>query len=185
MIAPARRWSLLRPGASTSGLSSCWRGVLSIQAQTWVFEFSRSRLASRLVLLSIANHADREGRNAFPSVSTIAFEARVSERQVHRCLQDLTTIGELKVEIAASRYGTNLYTMIGMTNCQGGGDKSGRRGVTNPSKTGAKMSPEPSLIQTQVINPQMDLINWAISESERTGRSADVLLKEARQRKNV
>lgn len=45
------------------------------------------------MLLSIANHADKFGRGAFPKVAYIAQEARLSERQVLRALKRLEEEG--------------------------------------------------------------------------------------------
>ena len=71
---------------------------MSVQAMTWVLEFSESRLGARHVLISIANHADRTGRNSYPSVRTIARESRLSEREVQYAVPDLVKLGDLYVE---------------------------------------------------------------------------------------
>jgi hypothetical protein len=69
---------------------------LSWQAVKWVLECSQAVLGSRLVLLSIASHANREGRQSWPSVETICIEARLSRREVQYCLRTLEDLGELK-----------------------------------------------------------------------------------------
>jgi Helix-turn-helix domain len=118
---------------------------LSIQAMTWVFEFSESRLAARHVLLSIANHADREGKNAWPSIETIAREARLSPREVQRSIPELVTLGELVAAPNQGPHGTYGFSLPKM---------SPRQVVTptiEPSrgdiyaKKGDQLSPEPSL----------------------------------------
>ena len=81
---------------------------MAIEIIAQVLEYSQSRLASRLVLLAIANYADENG-NAYPSIATIAKKAMIGERQVRRCLRQLELLGELSVEKEASQYGTNLY----------------------------------------------------------------------------
>ena len=78
---------------------------------SWVMESSQATLASRLVLLAIANHAKADGTDAWPSVATLAKEARISEVQTHRCIKRLQKIGELAIEIAAGPKGTNLYRL--------------------------------------------------------------------------
>ncbi|MFJ5984509.1 helix-turn-helix domain-containing protein [Lentzea sp. NPDC092896] len=45
------------------------------------------------VLLGLANHADSEGRNAFPSVERLAGYTRLSERSVQYALRDLEELG--------------------------------------------------------------------------------------------
>jgi hypothetical protein len=57
---------------------------MSWQATVWVLEHSESRLGDRCVLLSIANHCNREGSDSHPSLGTIAHEARVSVRNAQR-----------------------------------------------------------------------------------------------------
>lgn len=81
----------------------------------WVFDHSVATLASRLVLLSIANHASKIGSNAYCSTKTIAEEAHVSERQVHRAIAALAGTDELLVWVGGgptTRGGrTNRYEM--------------------------------------------------------------------------
>jgi hypothetical protein len=68
---------------------------MSIHIVVWVLEHSKARLAARLVLLSLANHAREDGSNTFPSQATIASEALISERQVRRCLKELQREGAI------------------------------------------------------------------------------------------
>jgi len=85
---------------------------MSWQAVTWVLEHSQSTLGSRLVLLSIASHANREGVESWPAVDTIAIEARLSRRQVQCCLLRLKQSGELNFEEnRGGRAKTNHYTL--------------------------------------------------------------------------
>jgi Helix-turn-helix domain len=84
---------------------------MSWQAVTWVLEFSESTSYSRLVLIAIASHANREGKNAFPSLDTIALEARVSRREVVYCVQELEEKGELAVIRGIGRGNPNHYEL--------------------------------------------------------------------------
>lgn len=117
---------------------------MSVQALSWVFEHSESRLADRHVLLSIANHARSDGAGAWPSVSTIVRESKVSETQVHRSIRSLQALGELFVDVGAGPKGTNLYTISKMMGCY-----IGTPGVPFDAERGAKredqLAPEPSL----------------------------------------
>lgn len=120
---------------------------MSIQAVSWVLDYSESRLAARLVLTSIANHADKYGKNAWPSVATIAQESRISEREVQRSLPELVNLGELVIEANAGPHGTHFYhlpKMPGVTICHPQGVTSGPIGVTIGRKRGDQLSPEPS-----------------------------------------
>src|SRR5262249_2126520 len=59
------------------------------QAVSWVLAQSKKwHGAARLVLLSLANHTDAEGR-AWPGIKTIAEEAGCSDRTVQRALRQL------------------------------------------------------------------------------------------------
>lgn len=69
---------------------------MSVQAMSWVLDHCECGGGERNVMLSLANHADREGRYARPSKETIAREARMSPRQVQRCLKALTEAGEIE-----------------------------------------------------------------------------------------
>lgn len=112
---------------------------------SWVFDHSQSHLAARLVLLAIANHANAEGWNAFPSVAKIAREAHVSDRQVQRALIDLAASGELLVCFGGGPNGAHAYKV------QMGGDNLSPGGVTFSTSRGDKSCsairnnrPEPS-----------------------------------------
>jgi len=110
---------------------------MSVQALSWVFENSESRLGPRHVLLSIANHADRYGRNAFPSVRTIAREARLSPREVQYAIPILVDLGELLSERGAGPGGTNLYSLPKMGAAKSAYAKSAegvQTGVQNPTR---------------------------------------------------
>lgn len=87
---------------------------MSVQAMSWVLNESSSTLGSRLVLLSIANHADAKGMNSWPSIPTIACESHVSERQVQRCLRELERIGELQIDRGEGYKGSHRYQLIRM-----------------------------------------------------------------------
>lgn len=76
---------------------------MSIEAITWTLEHAHipsptppgmpSAPALTLVLLGLANHASRSGKDAYPSVRRLAGYSRMSERQVQRCLAALVELG--------------------------------------------------------------------------------------------
>jgi hypothetical protein len=82
---------------------------VSWQAVTWVLEKSEARLGSRLVLLSIASHANREGRDSWPSVNMICLECRLSRREVQYALRALENNGELRTTEIRGR--SNRYSI--------------------------------------------------------------------------
>lgn len=71
---------------------------VSVQATTWVWERSESGGNARLVLLAIADAADADGDNAWPTQERMARMAKVSVRTVRRLVLELIMLGELEVE---------------------------------------------------------------------------------------
>jgi hypothetical protein len=84
---------------------------VSIEAMSSVFQYSQSKLAARLVLLSIANHANDHGI-AWPGLVTISKESGVSFRQIKRALRQLVEMSELRINRNASPLGTNVYVFL-------------------------------------------------------------------------
>lgn len=71
---------------------------MSIRAMTRVWESSKAKGGSLLVLLAIADSAKDDGRNAWPSTHTLAWKSRLTFRQVRQILIDLQTAHELVVD---------------------------------------------------------------------------------------
>src|ERR1700686_2993589 len=82
---------------------------------SWVIEKSGQKGSNLLVLLMIANHADTTGRNSFPAVTTLAAEARLSERAVRYILAKLERSSELVIERDGGLRGAHLYSLPGVT----------------------------------------------------------------------
>ena len=97
--------------APLSGFRIHTRRKMSWQAVTWVLECSESTLGSRLTMLSIASHANREGRNAFPSIDTIAKESLLSRREIIYAIQAMEELGELRVHRGIGRGNPNHYEL--------------------------------------------------------------------------
>ncbi|MFD2473535.1 helix-turn-helix domain-containing protein [Amycolatopsis silviterrae] len=68
---------------------------MSIEAINWALKHAqiptdrRDSSSLAVVLIGLANHADPEGRNAFPSLATLAEYTRLSERSVRYALRHL------------------------------------------------------------------------------------------------
>lgn len=82
---------------------------MSVACQNWVWKYSKTTGNDRLLLLAIADCADDEGDNAWPSVETLADKATCSERTVQRRIQVLEETGCLTVLRGAGRNGTHRY----------------------------------------------------------------------------
>ena len=108
---------------------------MSIEAVSLVLNKSKAQGRAKLVLIGIANHLGDHG--AWPSIATLARYANASERSIKRDIQELITLGELKVDKQAApinqQYKTNLYWITikpGVTDWVSRGDSSGKSGVT-------------------------------------------------------
>lgn len=87
---------------------------MSVQATTWVWEHSLAAGTDRLVLLAVADAANREGEGSWQSVETLARMARVSPRTVQRALKSLEALGELEATGTHGRYQTRVYRLSRM-----------------------------------------------------------------------
>lgn len=88
---------------------------MSVQATTWVWNHSETTGNTRLVLLAIADAANKEGRRSYQSAATIADMCGVSPRTVQRLIAALAATGEIEIEGRGGRSGTNSYRLPGVT----------------------------------------------------------------------
>lgn len=84
---------------------------MSIHVTSWVLRNSPERLGSRLVLIVLSDFAHDDGSEAWPSVSTIAAQARLSVNQARACLRRLEASGAI-VRTGKSRSGTFVYRVV-------------------------------------------------------------------------
>lgn len=82
---------------------------MSIQAMHYVFQGSLAEMGSRLVLISLANHAN-DSWLSWPAVKTISHETRMDQRSVQRALRKLERDGEIEPHGAYSRGGRRATT---------------------------------------------------------------------------
>lgn len=70
---------------------------MSVQAITWVLEDAPD-LPAHLVgtLLALANHADRDGRGAYPAQSVVAWYTRKAERNARKDVDTLVKLGLIR-----------------------------------------------------------------------------------------
>jgi hypothetical protein len=72
---------------------------MSIEAISWALNLApiptdrRDASSLAIVLVGLANHADPDGRNAFPAVATLVRYTRLSERSVRYALHALEELG--------------------------------------------------------------------------------------------
>ena len=89
--------------------------LVSVQAMSWVIDQSRHKENSFLVLLMIANHAKSDGTLSWPSVPTLAKEARCSEKTVQRVIKNLCESGELVIDREYGPKTTRSYSIPGVS----------------------------------------------------------------------
>lgn len=93
---------------------------MSVQAFVFVLEHSTAERGDRLVLLSIANHADRQGGSSFPDIQTICLETRMSRSAVLRSIKSLEARGDILVTRSGGGRGRpNVYVIVGMQAAEG------------------------------------------------------------------
>jgi DnaD/phage-associated family protein len=139
--------------------------IMSIKHMSIVWDSSSHSGNALLVLLAIADHANDEGI-CWPSISTIAKKARISERQTKRIIQDLADSGEIEiVKRGDGRGHSTIYKLKGDTvlspfsgansdivmspfidtDISRKGDKSSIKGDKSSIKGDIAMSPEPPI----------------------------------------
>lgn len=113
-----------------------------------MIENSKTQLATRLALLSIANHADRLGEKAWPSYETIAIEAGITRRNAIYAVQKAIGSGELVLVRQGDRIFPNEYAIpaVRFWLNSGGGEKFAPPQplgvVKNPTGGGVAATPE-------------------------------------------
>jgi len=79
----------------------------------WVWEHSTAKGSELLLLLAIADAADDQGRNAFPSISTLAAKTRMSRRTVQRLVVKLEDDGHLILRRVGGRRANTYEVVLG------------------------------------------------------------------------
>lgn len=102
---------------------------------SWVFDHSKAEKCDRLVLLAIANHCDRYGRDSWPKIETVAVEARCSVREALYAIKALLAAGELAKQAGAGKIGRHAYSLPKMIAAEG--DKLARDLATAKELEGA------------------------------------------------
>lgn len=78
---------------------------------SWVWSNSRSEPTDRLVLLAIADAANDDGAEAYPSMAKLVAKTGLHERSIQRCLIRLRELGELVVYPGVGPKGSNRYRL--------------------------------------------------------------------------
>lgn len=117
---------------------------MSIKAISKVWETSKQKGSALLLLLAIADYAKDDGKDAWPSLQTLAKKTRMGRRNVIKLVQKLEEAGELKVRREKGPNGVNFYDVIFQP--------------VNPSSPPEKQASEPQF--TPLVNPSSpELVN--------------------------
>lgn len=84
---------------------------MSYQATAWVLSHSLSVGSTRLVALAIAQRVNEKSLAAWPSIETLAREAKVCRKSVFLAIRKLSSLGELNKISGGGRHKTNRYTL--------------------------------------------------------------------------
>ena len=119
---------------------------MSVHVISWVLKQSDEEVAGRrLVLLVLADKADDDGTKAYPSVQTIAREARMSERGVRYALRELEKVGRIERLGIHPQAGTYEYRVVMREGGQGLPPGNGRREEgQSTTESLSQIAPEPS-----------------------------------------
>jgi Helix-turn-helix domain len=142
---------------------------MSIEVTNAVWKHSRQKSGTLLVLLALADYTNSEGI-AWPAVSTLAGKARMSERNVQRCVRALQKAGELEVRQNQGRKGSNIYRIrllpdVNTPDATDIRDASVAKGVSPTSLTSdavVTQSVSEPLIESTPIVPKGDEIEFWI-----------------------
>src|SRR5437773_1343428 len=87
---------------------------MSIQAVAWALEQDIRKPLAKLILVSLADHADHVTGRCYPPIKLIAHEASCSDRSVQRYLPHLEEQGFIRVEecFQEGRQVNNTYWLL-------------------------------------------------------------------------
>ena len=85
---------------------------MSVRCMTWVWDHSTVGGTERLVLLALADCANDEGRECWPSIATLARKCRVDERTVQRVIRRLAERGHLLILPSSGGRAANRYAVL-------------------------------------------------------------------------
>lgn len=140
---------------------------MSFKAVDWVLDHSAAEGSVRLVALVLAENADQDTGECYPTVQTIARRARVSERTARNALRGLEELDELHTRTREGKgkradRRSNLYVLVGYLRSRGAdiaprsagheGQPAPDEGQPTTGTTGSCLPVEPSL-EPSVLEP--------------------------------
>lgn len=117
---------------------------MSFKTVEVVLERSQARGSARMVLVVIAECANHDGSEAWPSIDTIAHRAGISRASVFRQLKSLAGIGELAYDSKGGRHGCNRYRVTVA--------EQGSQDATVADRDGLSCATEPSHLSSETVS---------------------------------
>jgi hypothetical protein len=71
--------------------------IMSIKVMTDVWAYAGCKGSELLILLALADFADDNGENIYPSMQTLARKSRMSDKQARRVVQNLVKLGLIEI----------------------------------------------------------------------------------------
>ncbi len=132
---------------------------MSVHVMSWVLKHSPEDVGGRrLVLLVLADKADDDGTKAYPSVETIAREARMSERGVRYALRALEESGAVQRLGVHSYTGTHEYRVVMGQPLPPPGGKEQQVGGQGATEMVSQIAPEPSFNHPDPLSPSDSVV---------------------------
>lgn len=115
-------------GGGTAGRAA----VVSIAVMSDVWTNAPVKGGELVILLALADFADDDGA-CFPAVPTLARKARMTDRNVQRCLTSLAEARLIRIEKGTGPNGVNRYVVLG-NRPDAGASASGGTGPDRPNR---------------------------------------------------
>jgi Helix-turn-helix domain len=130
--------------------------------QVWDLELSP---AKRMVLLALADHADHEGDNIFPSYALIAWKTSYSVRQVQRIMTDLEADGILE-QVKARRGKSTVFKINFAKGVQKAPFEKNKRRTSHVKMSNDKMTSDDKM--------SIDKMSWDDKKADSESTSHDI-----------
>ncbi len=161
-----------------------WHATAFVKKMTAHPDGTKLTAREKLLLFVLADYHNEERNCAWAGLTTLATDSLTSRRHVMRMLEEMEFKGTLKIE--RREQATNFYRFTGLVprdTMSLPRDKSRRprdTAVSPPSDIAVSPEPLKNLHLEPTRYSQPSLIFEAVSEAEKTGEDADIILRRLR-----
>lgn len=144
---------------------------MGIECYKYVWKNYKKQGGHKLVMLALAEYANDDTGECWPSISTLAEMVCVSDRQVQKILADLKRTGDIEIEEARGRNHTNRYRI----NKKGEPHDTfcGQKGESGDTFQGDKGEPHDTFnddkkvnYSTEKVNSSAEKVNYSTQKGE-------------------